>query len=537
MKNKMMLSTTLALILIFGMVANAFAAMPAITIQQLLIDNETALVTIQGTISSGIDRRVSIVVKDPDGNESYMSQVNSGIGGRFEFIFRLKLSSKNGLYTAYFNGSQVSEYTVDTFHVELAEIAPQVDNVSIGGAPHTGQTITAEYEYFHLGEALEGQSIIEWFEAEHEEGPYVQIANVSGKSYNLTYDDAYKYIKFKITPKSVGISKVGTTKESMPVYVLATPYVNSVRIVGEGRSGQRLVGDYKYYHPSNNAEANSEFKWYRTDASGANGVLIGSEIGYTTNDGDVGKYIVFEVTPKTSVHPQTGTAVKSSPLQIADAKKNNTVGNSGSSGSYLPVIIPPAGETPSGNNLPETGTVFNDMGNHSWASEAVQSLYDLKIVFGKEAQTFAPDERVTRAEFIVFIARVLNLPQETNKSSMTDIKENDWFAGAVQAALDIGIVSGFAGQFRPDDNITREEMTKIIVEAYKMKKGNIDIEGNVDKFSDKEEMSQWAIEYIGAAEALGFIKGVEADRFDPRDYASRAQAAVIIKRLYDSLAN
>ena len=54
-------------------------------------------------------------------------------------------------------------------------------------------------------------------------------------------------------------------------------------------------------------------------------------------------------------------------------------------------------------------------------------------------------------------------------------------------------------------------------------------------FNDIAEVSYWAYDYIAEAAEQGFVNGVTEELFAPKQYASRAQAVVMLKRVYDKL--
>jgi len=62
------------------------------------------------------------------------------------------------------------------------------------------------------------------------------------------------------------------------------------------------------------------------------------------------------------------------------------------------------------------------------------------------------------------------------------------------------------------------------------------LEGDLPVFADMEEASEWARADIRAAVHSGIINGREENRFVPKDKATRAEAAVVIKRLLSSLS-
>ena len=79
-------------------------------------------------------------------------------------------------------------------------------------------------------------------------------------------------------------------------------------------------------------------------------------------------------------------------------------------------------------------------------------------------------------------------------------------------------------------------MTKMITEAYKIQNELQRPDGYQINYSDEADISQWAKEYVCDADYLGLINGVGEGRFAPKGNATRAQSAVIIKRLLDKIS-
>ena len=128
------------------------------------------------------------------------------------------------------------------------------------------------------------------------------------------------------------------------------------------------------------------------------------------------------------------------------------------------------------------------------------------------------------------IVRVLQLPKTEYSGTFADVKVTDWFAGDVQAALDNGLIAVDA-QFRPEETITREEMAKIVVGAAEQI--GIDGEEKELSFQDDSAISDWAVEFVQKAVSYGLINGNEDGSFAPQKNATRAEAAVVMKRLLD----
>lgn len=173
------------------------------------------------------------------------------------------------------------------------------------------------------------------------------------------------------------------------------------------------------------------------------------------------------------------------------------------------------------------GFCFEDMVNH-WARTDVMAMYKAGIVTGVTENTFEPDRNITRAEFAALIARTLKLEDKT--ADFKDVDSAEWYSVYVGACADAGIITGFDGLFRPNDNITRQEMAVIIVNAYSYL-GKSGANGGIDSFTDKSEIADWAKSSVDVASSVGLISGMGDGTFGPAANATRAQAASLLSRL------
>ncbi len=173
------------------------------------------------------------------------------------------------------------------------------------------------------------------------------------------------------------------------------------------------------------------------------------------------------------------------------------------------------------------GFCFEDMVDH-WAKTDVMAMYRAGVVTGVTDKTFEPDRNITRAEFAALIARTLKLEDKTG--NFKDVPADKWFAPYVGACADAGIISGFDGNFRPEDNITRQEMAVIIVNAYSYL-GKAGANGGIEAFTDKNDIADWAKSSVDVASSVGLISGMGDGSFAPFANATRAQAASLLSRL------
>ncbi|NOU75468.1 hypothetical protein GC098_29485 [Paenibacillus sp. LMG 31458] len=187
----------------------------------------------------------------------------------------------------------------------------------------------------------------------------------------------------------------------------------------------------------------------------------------------------------------------------------------------------------------ESAKTFEDLKDH-WSQADVELLASKLVINGMTESSFAPQNEITRAQFAALLIRALGL-SETNAAQFTDVKTNDWFAGAIGAASKAGLVDGFEnGTFQPDANITREQMAVMITRAMNFagKKAAADAKG-LAGFTEAGSISEWAKEAVAQSVNAGIINGVTNQTFVPNAKASRAEAAVMLKRLlqYEQFIN
>lgn len=174
---------------------------------------------------------------------------------------------------------------------------------------------------------------------------------------------------------------------------------------------------------------------------------------------------------------------------------------------------------------------FYDMTGH-WAKEAVERSAAAGIVNGKEDGAFHPEDTLTRAEWTVMIARLLQLEESRYQGVFQDVTVNDWYAGYVQVAVDAGLIARDR-TFRPNDMITREEMSKLAASAA-MKLGfNEEIPAEcVPKYKDADAIGMWAMDAVCFVSYHELMTGTDTGCFEPERNATRAEAAAVISRMF-----
>ncbi|MGI2293637.1 S-layer homology domain-containing protein [Paenibacillus sp. GXUN7292] len=177
---------------------------------------------------------------------------------------------------------------------------------------------------------------------------------------------------------------------------------------------------------------------------------------------------------------------------------------------------------------------FSDLQGH-WAKADVELLASKLIIKGAAADHFAPDHSITRAEFATLLVRALGLKEE-GAPQFRDVAQTAWYAEAIGAAAASGIVKGYAdGTFAPNSSITREEMAVMIARALSSTGAGTASSTVLEKFDDSSQISGWARSAAAQAVEAGIIKGVTDQSFVPAAKATRAEAAVMLKRLLQTV--
>ena len=149
-----------------------------------------------------------------------------------------------------------------------------------------------------------------------------------------------------------------------------------------------------------------------------------------------------------------------------------------------------------GNLTADNG--FSDVANGQWHNKAISTMAKLGIVKGRRADSFDPDASITRAEFAAICARFNTKPVE-NSGSFSDISGH-WAENEIERAAAFGWISGYPdGTFRPDARITRAEaMTMINRVLCRMPQSESDLLDSMVTWPDNKP-SDW--HYLAVQEA------------------------------------
>ena len=141
---------------------------------------------------------------------------------------------------------------------------------------------------------------------------------------------------------------------------------------------------------------------------------------------------------------------------------------------------------------------FADVTDGQWHNKAISTMAKLGVVKGRNAEAFDPDAPITRAEFATICARFNTKPVE-NSGSFSDISGH-WAENEIERAAAFGWISGYPdGTFHPDARITRAEaMTMINRVLCRMPQSKSDLLDSMVTWPDNKP-SDW--HYLAVQEA------------------------------------
>lgn len=186
------------------------------------------------------------------------------------------------------------------------------------------------------------------------------------------------------------------------------------------------------------------------------------------------------------------------------------------------------GEAPGGSEMR-----YTDVSEKNWFYGYVKYVVDNGLYYDIDGETFRPNEDATRATLVYALWRAAGSPDAEGKAKFSDVGEA-WYTEAVVWAASAGVVKGYDdGTFRPDGNVTREQIAALI-HRYALYLGREDGEpGSLDEFADSDKVGKWAVPDVKWAVGEGVIKGTDKKMLNPKGTVTRAQVAAILERVLE----
>ncbi|GGA19503.1 endo-1,4-beta-xylanase [Paenibacillus physcomitrellae] len=177
---------------------------------------------------------------------------------------------------------------------------------------------------------------------------------------------------------------------------------------------------------------------------------------------------------------------------------------------------------------------FGDLQNVPWAQQAIGALYARGIAEGTSADRFSPSSRITRADFISLLMNTLELKGTGSSAAVFyDVQSTAEYYGELAAAKELGIVTGNEDQlFLPNQPISRQDAMVMASRALKTAGRTTEDRSSLEVFADQASISDYAKDSVSAMVGSGLVQGKGGSRIAPLDSLTRAEAAVILYRIW-----
>ena len=170
--------------------------------------------------------------------------------------------------------------------------------------------------------------------------------------------------------------------------------------------------------------------------------------------------------------------------------------------------------------------------NFSWATEAIDYLYQSNIVTGTGSGQYNPAGRMSRGDFMLMLYRALKLESSSAAENFSDVAKDSYYYEAIAVAKALGIAQGGGGKFSPKSTLTRQDAMVLVARALEVSGITVAAGSSSDLagFNDKDVISDYAIDAVRSLVKAKIITG-SGLYINPREAITRAEMAVILDRV------
>ena len=175
-------------------------------------------------------------------------------------------------------------------------------------------------------------------------------------------------------------------------------------------------------------------------------------------------------------------------------------------------------------------TDFKDFDRNAWYADAVSAAVDNGLLYGKSSTIIDPNGAMTRAEMAAIINRSFGCYKAADISQYKDVAKSKWYYKDVALAVQMGTYNGRSNSsMAPDSPITRQEAMTVVARALEL---DYDAYAKTDlsKFADEKNISSWALPYVRAMVGADYIHG-RTKGLEPLDNITRAEFAQIFANI------
>ena len=175
-------------------------------------------------------------------------------------------------------------------------------------------------------------------------------------------------------------------------------------------------------------------------------------------------------------------------------------------------------------------TDFKDFDRNAWYADAVSAAVDNGLLYGKSSTIIDPNGDMTRAEMAAIINRSFGCYKQADISQYKDVAKSKWYYNDVALAVQMGTYNGRSSStMAPDAPISRQEAMTVVARALELDYDSYS-KTDLSTFSDRSEISNWALPYVRAMVGADYIHG-RGKVLAPLDNITRAEFAQIFANI------
>ena len=323
------------------------------------------------------------------------------------------------------------------------------------------------------------------------------------------YDETYTK---KTYPETVDPKTVATTPEPEGKLGPAT-YTDGKNIYVSDGTGEKI-----YPYPGATG-VNPDISGTATDGTTVDPGISGTATDTTKAAYEQANKKALEAIKDIKINDDLGPAITS------DGKNTYTVDQQGNQKVYpnkevetLEVKEP----------VPEVKSKYKDVSGD--VATAANYVSERNIMVGNGEDKFSPEKTLTRAQLIQTLYAMSGKPYTGENNTFKDVNDSKWYGDAITWAQNTGLIAGYTdGTFRPDQAVTKEEMTAIL-KQYATLSGKNTTGFNVESisgFKDADSGSKYAKDSLAWAQDKGIINET-GSKLNPKEDVTRGDLALAL---------
>ncbi len=187
----------------------------------------------------------------------------------------------------------------------------------------------------------------------------------------------------------------------------------------------------------------------------------------------------------------------------------------------LPVTVAAATQVPEFTDVPLAHPAY----------EAAMHAREAGIMLGNPDGSLKPDDLIDRASAIVVIQRITGIQVKAGSGSrFTDVADDAWYRGAVEAALVGNIIDGppKTTVLNPSRTVTKVEFLKMLLQAKKVESTLLFSDISYPLSADVRDSSAWFYPHVRYGIATGLVSANTQNRLELSAPLTRGDIATMI---------